>query len=81
MGLFDKKEPKPLGASYPFIERIGDRKMLLRYDAMQIEQNGDTITLTFFQEDVPIYAWTYESSKTAYKISGLDGKFEVAMTR
>lgn len=81
MGLFDKKEPKPLGASFPFMERIGNEKTLLRYDAMRISHNSDTITLTFLQEGVPVYAWTYDAAYGDYTIEGLRGHVELRMTR
>lgn len=81
MGLFDKKEPKPLGASFPFMERVGNEKILLRYDAIQVSRDSDTITLTFLQEGVSVYAWTYEAIYGDYTIEGMQGHVELRVTR
>ncbi len=60
MALFSKdKVEKKLGASFPFMERDANG-LSLRYDGMRISKEGGTITTTYMQDDIPIYAYTFE---------------------
>jgi len=56
--MFEKEEPVKEGPSFPFIEQT-DKEIILKYDSFKIDIKNDSLVVTFIQDDVPMYAYTF----------------------
>ena len=75
--MFSKKEKLPTGPSFPFIENK-DGKISMAYDSIKVEWNSGTVTMTYIQDDVPIYAYTYEAEGDHVVVfKGMRGKVDI----
>ena len=75
--MFCKKDKKPEGPSFPFIENDG-KKIRLKYDGMKVEQSNGQVSITFMQGEVPVYAYTYNTDGDyVVNMDGMAGDIEV----
>lgn len=75
--MFDKAVQRKIGPSFPFIENR-DGEVKLKYDAMKIEQDGGQKTITYYQGDVPLYAWTFNAGpEDPVTMTGMNGEIDV----
>lgn len=70
-----RTEKKPTGPSFPFMNSENGN-FSMAYDSIQIEKTDKQLTLTYYNEEVPIFAYTidmYHDEFTA-TIDGHAGK-------
>ena len=71
------KKKKPTGRSFPFIERK-DGSLKLKYNEIQFEYEDDQAVITFIQDDIEIFAWTFNTEPGgAVNIHGLEGTIDI----
>ena len=71
------KKKKPTGKSFPFIESK-DGNLKLKYDGIQFEYENDQVVITFVQDYVDIFAWTFDSEPGGIvNIQGLEGTIDI----
>lgn len=73
---------KPLGPSFPFMENDGD-DIHLAYTSFKIVKTKKRLSVTFYQDSTPIYAYTYELDDSDYEVDfkDLTGTVKINITR
>ena len=68
---------KQTGRSFPFIERK-DGELKLKYDDIKFEHENNQVVITFLQDDIDMFAWTFDSEPgSIVNIHGLEGKIDI----
>jgi len=71
------KDKIKTGSSFPFIENK-DGNVSLRYDSVRVSIINGQVTMTFIQDNVPIYAYTYDVCwEHAVTFTGMSGKIDI----
>ena len=75
--MFNKKEVKAV-PSFPFMEQT-EEKFKMSYDSMEVEVKDKYVKITFIQNEVPIYAYTFDKdiNDIICTVKGLKGEVEL----
>ena len=77
--MFDKPKIN-VGFTFPLLESK-DEKISLKYDTIKVSTSSEKIIMTFIQDNVEIYAYTYEvNGATDFIFEGMGGKIDIKFT-
>ena len=80
--MFKKKKNKVKAVpSFPFMEQTTEN-FKMAYDSMEVEVKDKYVKITFIQNDVPIYAYTFdkEDNDILCTVQGMKGEVEINLT-
>ena len=67
------------GAWVPFIEQA-EKELSIAYDGLGASIKRDSVTITFYQGEVGVYAYTFLTDGPAeVRLDGLDGKVKMKL--
>ena len=77
--MFNKLEI-PIGPSFPFIEHK-DGSISMKYDSIKVSLKESYVTMTFIQDGIEIYAYTYRADGDHdFIFEGMHGKVDIKFT-
>jgi len=81
-GKSKESKHRPDGAPFPFLEQVGNEKMMMPYDAIRVERSGATTSVVFIFQGIDVFAMTKHDMQNgdSLTIDGLQGKVELRLT-
>lgn len=81
--MFSKKTQRVEGSSIPFIERMGNETLSMKYDAIRFTSDMPFVVITFIQDGIEIYSWTtrVDDQSCDVTLTGIAGSVELKLSR